>query len=141
VFRKFTLEDGFQHMPQRRLHHAIPNRWYAQWSFLVAAGFGYPCSSDRVWLVLALSQFFFQPQKLTFVLLVELRNCLPVHSRTATISPNCVKRTLKIPRSIDLVNQPEPFASFDSVFQSHQHALRPNTQFHPRPAVADVSRL
>jgi hypothetical protein len=35
---------------------------------------------------------------------------------------------------IDLVNQAEPDASFDSCFQSGQHAVRPDRRFHPRPA-------
>jgi hypothetical protein len=84
-----------------------------------------------VWLVSALPQFFAQPPKLIFVLLVKLRHRLPIHSRAAPVSPDRVKRALKIRCRIDLVYQSEPFAAFDSVFQSHQHALRPDIQFHP----------
>ena len=49
VLGKVPLEDRLQHLPQRRLHHPVPNRRNPQRPFSVATRLGYPYPADRLW--------------------------------------------------------------------------------------------
>ena len=57
------------------------------------------------------------------------------------LSPDCRARAGQNRHLASADGQAEPFASFDSAFQSLQHALAPDTPFHPRPPATDFFGL
>ena len=64
-----------------------------------------------------------------------------VHARRAAVRGHLLERRQQIPFGKDLVNQPKPFSSFHSLFQSRQHAIGPDARFDPSPSREDLSGL
>src|ERR1035438_1874539 len=60
VLSKRDIEDRFQHVQQRCLHHPIPHAGNAQRPLFRAAWLGNPHAFDRAGLVLSSPQFLFQ---------------------------------------------------------------------------------
>ena len=141
VLHKLPLKDGLQYVPNGPLHNPIPHRRYPQGSLFGAAGLGYPVSPHRLRLVLARFQLLVQPIQLLAQAARELPKALTIHPSAASVGPCLHPGRAEVVQLPDLVYQAEPFATFDSVFQSLQHALAPNTPFHPRPAAADFFGL
>ncbi len=64
-----------------------------------------------------------------------------IDARGAPVGRHFRVRRKQVRRGVHLVNQAEPDSSFHSLFQSRQHAVRPNRRFDPRPSGADFSDL
>ena len=133
------LEDRFQHMTQRSLHHSVAHRRYERLQFLVPR-FGDPHPLHRSRLVLV------PPQCASiFSRFASSRRAtsLPSHDRFPSAPPlACTPRNAcpRLPPS-NLVHQAKPLPSFDSLFQSCQHTGCPYFRFDRTPSCADVSRL
>jgi hypothetical protein len=71
----------------------------------------------------------------------ELLDRHVVNPGAALVLLDLAVRSDQVARVVDLVDQTEPSTSFDPRFEGHQHALRPDMRFHPRPAAPDLSGL
>jgi hypothetical protein len=56
----------------------------------------------------------------------ELFNTLPIDSCPSGIAPHLIKGALQVCHPVDLVDQGEPFSSFDSSFEAPQHTIGPD---------------
>src|SRR5260370_7591984 len=66
----------------------------------------------------------------------EPLNALAIDSRRSLVSLDFVPRGFEGRRSIDLIHQTEPLASFDAVTQRRHHTVRPDRRFGPPYSVA-----
>src|SRR5450432_2126816 len=66
----------------------------------------------------------------------EPLNALAIDSRRSLVSLDFVPRGFEGRRSIDLIHQTEPLASFDAVTQRRHHTVRPDRRFGPPSSVA-----
>ena len=62
-----------------------------------------------------------------------------IHSGSTLVSGDLRERRVQGSHGMDLVDQAEPFASFDPLFEGRQHPLCPNPRFDPAPAEQDLS--
>jgi len=62
-----------------------------------------------------------------------------VHARRAFVPRGVAPRRPEVRRPMHLIDQAEPYASFDSVFQSLQHPVRPDRRLGPRPAGSSLA--
>ncbi|CAN5701764.1 hypothetical protein BH23PLA1_BH23PLA1_31590 [soil metagenome] len=71
----------------------------------------------------------------------ELLHADIIDPRRAVLRRHLLERRQQVPFREDLVKEPEPLASFHSVFQSRQHAHGPDRRFDPSPTRGDLSGL
>ena len=55
------------------------------------------------------------------------------------LAVTCAEAARRVRSGVDLVDQAEPFASFDPLFEGRQHPLRPDRRFGPAPSGARAS--
>ena len=62
-----------------------------------------------------------------------------IHSGCPLVGGDLIERRFQGALGVDLVNQTEPLASFDPLFEGCQHPQCPNPRFDPVPAERDLS--
>jgi len=134
--QKFLLEDRFDHSLDRRLDYPVLDGGYAQRARL-ASRFGYFHSPHGGRSVPPFFQVFRQFAQISLGLRRKAFDALSVYARRTSVGLDLLPGRRQRLRSIDLVDQTEPFVSFDAVSQRRQHAFRPNGAVDPVP----VSRL
>src|SRR6185312_2245626 len=141
LFRKVSFKDRFDHMHDRRLHNAVPNRGDSQGSSFRRAGFrdlhapnGLRLIGSRLELV---GQFPDRVWKLPF----ELAAGHMIHPRRAIIDGDLLKRSQQVPLRKHLVEQSKPRSSFRSRYESRQHARRPDARVGTPPYGVVLSSL
>ena len=130
--QKFLLEDRFYHPLDRRLDNPVLDGGDAQRARL-AARFGYFHSSHGGRLVPPFFQVVRQFAQIPFSSRRKAFDALSVDARRALVGLDLLPGRLQRLRSIDFVDQTEPFVSFDAVVQRRQHAIRPNGAVDPVP--------
>ena len=108
VLGKLRLEDRFQYVPQRGLHHAVAYRGDAQRPLLLAAGLGNPNPPYGLRTILPVTQLRVQPGQLGFGLPGKMRHGLSVRPRAPALAHHLFIGTLQVRRRIGLVPQSEP---------------------------------
>src|ERR1019366_5941673 len=137
---ELLLEDRFDYLADRPLHDAVRDRRYPKRP-LLAVCFGDVRPPDRLGLVMTQLQLLRQMSQVRFRFALVLLDGDPVHARRTLVPSGFTPRGPEVFGVVDLINQTEPHLSFHSVFQSCQHAIRPDRCFRPRPAGANSSGL
>jgi hypothetical protein len=94
---------------------------------------------DLLGTIIPTPQFLAESLQVLFQAFFEHRDCHMVHSSGPSVGGNLTVRRHQSACFVDLVDQAEPFASFDPCFQGCQHPLCPDRRFDPRPAVMNLS--
>ena len=63
-----------------------------------------------------------------------------IHTGSSFVGGDLRERRSQGSLGMDLVDQAEPFASFDPLFEGRQHPLCPDRRFDPAPAEQDALR-
>ena len=80
AFSKPAFKDGFNHHPERRLHHPVGDRGDAQRTLLVAACFGDIDPSDSLGPVVILRQALIHGEQPVLAVFPEELHAYPVHT-------------------------------------------------------------
>jgi len=131
MFSKVSFEDWFQHCAHCGFHHPVAHRRDAQRPLLATARLGYPFSSQRLRTITAVFQGAREMLQVGFQVLLEHLDGLIIHTGGSFVRLHSRKGTLQIRRAVNLINQTEPFASFNSLFESCQHPFAPDCRFPP----------
>jgi hypothetical protein len=97
----------------------------------LAVPFGDFDALDRLRPVAAIRQAGLEFGQIPCRVLCEPCHALAVHPGRSLIARNTLPRTLQGRETDDLVDQAEPPAACDAVFQRRHHALGPDRRFHP----------
>src|SRR6185312_6840587 len=100
-----------------------------------------PHPTDRLRTVAALFQRFRQTLQVLLQVRLKHPDRHPVHSRAPLVALHLGEGRLQVGQRADLVDQAVPLASFDPHFEGRQHALGPDTRFHPAPSALGLSGL
>src|SRR5215212_2891422 len=138
---KVPFEDRFQNVPQRTLHHPVSNRRNPQRALLRAPRLGNPYPANRLRTVATVFQARRQDLQVPFQLVRKLRDRHMVNASAPPVPLAPLVGRPQVPSVIDLVDQTEPLTSFDPSFEGRQHAIRPDTRFHPGPTAPSFSGL
>ena len=130
---KVAFEDRLDDVHHRPLYDAVSYRRYAQRTRLVRAGFGDVNASNRLGLEGSGFEEVRQFPNRVGKLSCKVPHRYLVHSRSAVILRDLLKRRQQIPFGKDFVIQSEPFASFHSLDESRHHACGPDTRLDPAP--------
>ena len=132
VLSESDVEDRFQHVQQRCLHHTIPHARNTQRPLFRAAWLGNPHAFDRLGLILSGPQFLFQAREFFELAVLEFLDGLVIDSGRTFIAQHRTAGRIKVERLVDLVNQRVPLSSAHSSFEERvQHALVPNRSVRP----------
>src|SRR5487761_2371434 len=130
--QKFVLEDRFYYPFHRCLDDSVLDGGNSQRACF-ASRFGYLHSFHGLRIV---SPLFENHRQFIQVLLGIGRKCfnaLFVYPRCAMIGLYLFPCRSQCARSINLVDQTEPFCTFDTVTQCRQHTFRPDVTIYPFP--------
>ena len=72
-------------------------------------------------------------------MILEHRDRDVIHPGGTSVGGDLSERRIQGAFGMDLVDQAEPLASFDPLFEGRQHPLRPDRRFDPAPAERDLS--
>src|ERR1019366_3667180 len=131
VLGEGDVEDRFQHMQQRRLHHPISNAWNAQRPLFRAAWLGYPYALDRAGLILSRPKFLLQPAHLFELAVLESPDGLVIDSGGSLVAQHRSACRSEVPQVVYLVDQRMPLSSAHSSEERVQHAIVPHDAVRP----------
>jgi len=97
--------------------------------------------SGRLGTITAVLQLCREALQISFQVLLKHLDGLMVHAGGSFVRLHSRKGLQQIRAAVNLINQTEPFASFNSLFESCQHPFRPDRRFGPRPAGTHFSSL
>ena len=136
---KLLLEDRLDHPFDRRLDDSVLHGRDAQRACL-AARLGNFHTSYRGCSIPPFFQIFRQFAQIPLSVSRKSLTALSIYSRRAFVGLDLLPGRRQRLRSIDFVDQTEPFVSFDAVIQRRQHALRPDRAVDPRPISGQIGR-
>src|SRR5699024_7804050 len=132
---EYRLDDPFH----SGLHDAVLDRRDAQGPGF-STGFGYLDTADRTRSVAALLQLLAQFIQVLGGLCGKAFDALAVNTGRPAIAGHLLPGGFERGRAVDLVDETEPFSSFDAVIQRRQHAIRPDCAVDPWPLGPGVRR-
>src|SRR5208282_5633975 len=139
VRREVPFENRLQHRAERRLHHPVAHCRNPQRTLLLAARLGNPHPSDRLRTIATVLQHPRELFQVGFQMALELLHRHVVHASRSAVPLHACEGSPQIRQRVDLVHETEPLASQHSLFESGQHAFRPNRGFDPGPSSPNLS--
>jgi hypothetical protein len=134
---ELDFKDWLDDHLNRRLNDPVLHRRYPQRPGLIVR-FGDLHTFDRLRPIAAIRQAGLEFGKVPFRTEREPFHALAVHTGGSPVPRDAPPREVQGRRTDDLINQAEPFASFDAVTQRRHHAVRPDRSFCP-PQILGLS--
>src|SRR5271157_3246916 len=85
------------------------------------------------------SQILTDGPEILFQAFIEHRDRHVIHSGSTFVGGDLRERRKQCAFGVDFVDQAEPLASFDPLFEGRQHPRCPNPRFDPAPSEQDLS--
>src|SRR5271157_1401175 len=139
VLREITLEDRFQDVQQCRLNHPVAHCGNSQRPLFLTPRFGDVVSADLLRSIMAALQILAELLQVLFQAFIEHLDRHVIHPGGTFVGGDLRERGPQYAFGMNLVDQTEPLASFDPLFEGCQHPHCPNQWFDPAPTAQDLS--
>jgi hypothetical protein len=130
---KISLENGFHHKSNSALYDSVPHAGNTQRPLVSAPGLLNVGPQNRSRLIASGTKLLMQFVQIPFQVPFKPFETLMVRSRSPFVRLDPQPSSVECLRSVHLIDQTEPNASFHSLFKGLQHAIRPDRPFHPSP--------
>jgi len=130
---EYPLENGFDHQTQRCLNHSVSYARNTQRPLVQTPWLLNVDPSNRSGLIASGAKLLLQLMQILFQIPFKSLKTLVVRPYSPFVRLYLEPSLVEGLGSVYLIDQTKPYASFHSLFESLQHALRPDRTFHPAP--------
>ena len=127
------LENGFHHKSNSALYDSVSHTRNTQRPLFLAPGLLNVCPQNRSRSIASGAKLLAQLVQIPFKISFKPFKTLMIRPRSPFVRLDPQPSSVECLRSVHLIDQTEPNASFHPLFQGIQHAIRPDRSFHPGP--------